>query len=100
MHCLDPRSHVQANFRYSSSQESSTAEYLYAILTHGVDVSSPKRSWPAFVKIQFPNESCTAYLDDGIDLMARFPQIIGEYIPRPQFGRQATRRRRRKDGEA
>jgi hypothetical protein len=83
---------------FEPTPESSTvARYMYSILTHAVDAASPKRSWPAFVRVQFPNEPCTAYLDDGIDLMARFPQIVSEYIPKQTFGRQATPRRRRKE---
>jgi hypothetical protein len=73
------------------------AQYMYSILTHGVDVNAPKRAWPAFVKIQFPDETCTAYLDGGIDLLARFPQVVSEYVPKLEFGRKVTRRRQRKE---
>ncbi|PWU12128.1 MAG: hypothetical protein C5B51_01225 [Terriglobia bacterium] len=83
------------------SSDDGTSRYLYAILTHGVDLNSPKRNWPAFISVQFPNAECTAYLDDGIDLMARFPEIVAEYIPKLQFGAGATvtkRRRKKEEG--
>ena len=82
-------------FDRSDRQEASQQQsFLYAILTHGVDNNSPKRSWPAFVRIQFPNETCTEFVDEGIDLLARFPEIVAEYIPRPQVLSQPTKRRR------
>jgi hypothetical protein len=79
--------------------EQNDAEYLYAILTHGVDSNSEKRSWPAFIKIQFPNETCSKYVDEGIDLLARFPQLKAEYIPSAKVIRQANKRYIRKQKE-
>jgi hypothetical protein len=74
--------------------------FLYAILTHGVDVNSPKRSWPAFVKIQFPNSDCTQYVDEGINLLTRFPEVAAEYLPNFATKRQPSRRKQKKLGEA
>lgn len=67
--------------------------FMYAILTHRVDVMAEKRAWPAFIRIQFPNASSTKYLDEGINLLARFPELIAEYIPKSAS--QFKRRRRR-----
>jgi hypothetical protein len=80
--------------------EEASEEFLYGILTHVVDSEAPKRSWPAFVRVQFPNETCTKYVDDGIDLMKRFPDIVAGYIPKQEFGGQrlTKRRRRREEG--
>jgi hypothetical protein len=84
-------------FDKNELQESShQPSFLYAILTHGVDTNSPKRSWPAFVRVQFPNETCTDFVDEGIDLFARFPAIVAEYIPKPQILSQPMKRRRKK----
>jgi hypothetical protein len=74
-------------------------QYLYAILTHGVDSNSEKRSWPGFVKIQFPNESCKEYMDEGIDLLARFPDLRAQYIPSARVLLRLKRRTSRKQGQ-
>jgi hypothetical protein len=71
-------------------------QYVYAILTHGVDPNSEKRSWPGFIKIQFPNETCTKYIDEGIDLLARFPDLRTQYIPNGQVLLRLKRRTFRK----
>jgi hypothetical protein len=71
-------------------------DFLYAILTYGIDVLAPKRSWPAFMKIQFPNETFTGFIGEGIDLFKRFPDLVAEYVPKPSFERQMTKRRRKK----
>jgi hypothetical protein len=73
--------------------------YLYAMLTHGVDDNSEKRSWPAFIKIQFPDKSCSRFLDEGIDLLARFPELRAAYIPTADRIQQMKRRRARKQDE-
>jgi hypothetical protein len=78
---------------FDSDGERNDAQSLYAILTHGVDENSEKRSWPAFVKIQFPNETCKRYVDDGIDLLARFPDLEAEYVPSAQAISQLRARR-------
>lgn len=78
---------------FDSDGERNDAKYLYAILTHGVDENSEKRSWPAFVKIQFPNETCKRYVDEGIDLLARFPDLEAEYVPSAQTISQLKERR-------
>jgi hypothetical protein len=62
-----------------------TASYLYSLLIHGVDTLSRRRSVPAFARIQFPNHNCTKYLDDGIDLFKRFPEIAEQYIGKARF---------------
>jgi hypothetical protein len=91
---------------FSSDEEADTngeiskPRYLYCILSYGIDPNSPKRSWPAFVRVQFPDEKCAKYLDDGIDLFARFPEIVSEYIPKPTFARQPAKRRRKKKEQA
>jgi hypothetical protein len=71
-------------------------DFLYAILTYAIDVLAPKRSWPAFMKIRFPNEKFTDYIGEGIDLFKRFPDLVAEYIPKPSFGQQITKKRRKK----
>lgn len=71
-------------------------DFLYAILTYGIDVLAPKRSWPAFMKIEFPNEKFTGFIGEGIDLFRRFPDLVAEYVPKPSFERQMTKRHRRK----
>ncbi len=92
------RATLAANGQYSlfgSESDSASAQYLYSILTHVVDVNSEKRSWPAFIKIQFPNATCTGYVDDGIDLLARFPDLRAEYLPSATALNQLRRRRLR-----
>jgi hypothetical protein len=86
----------QQSFAWAEDAEPSGSEFLYAILTYGIDINSPKRSWPAFINIQFPNEDFTRYINDGIDLFRRFPDLVAEYIPKPSFGGQIKRRRRRR----
>ncbi len=92
------RATLAANGQYSlfgSEPELASAQYLYSILTHVIDVNSEKRSWPAFIKIQFPNATCTEYLDEGIDLLARFPDLRAEYLPSATVLTQLRRRRLR-----
>jgi len=83
-----------------SPNEPSTAIYLYAILTHGVDSDSPKRSRPAFALFQFPNEACTAYVDEGINLFRRFPDLVADYIEPSQAEAQVKHRRFKKPESA
>jgi hypothetical protein len=75
-------------------------DQLYAILTHGVDVTSRRRSRPAFVKFQFPNRDCSRYVDDGIDMFKRFPDIVNEYITNVSAEVETKRRRIQKKGVA
>ena len=49
-------------------EQPSGENYLYAILIHGVDVLSKRRSRPAFARIEFPDGDCKRYLPGGIDL--------------------------------
>ena len=78
-------SNGQLNFFVEEQEEQpKEASYLYAILTHGVDVESPKRSMPWFARIQFPNEDCSEYVDDGIDLFKRFDDVVTEYLPQEE----------------
>lgn len=74
--------------------------YLYSILTYGIDLKSEKRSIPSFVRIQFPNADCTKYVDEGIDLFKRFPEIVAEFIPKPQFGSKVKEKRRKQQKPA
>lgn len=69
-------------------------QYMYAILTHGVDVNADKRAWPAYVRIQFPNASLTEYQDEGIDLFRRFPELVKEFVPKSAY---EFKRRRQRD---
>ncbi len=92
------RATLAANGQYSlfaPESGSASAQYLYAILTHVIDVNSERRSWPAFIRIQFPNATCTEYVDDGIDLLARFPDLRAEYLPSATVLSQLRRRRLR-----
>jgi hypothetical protein len=88
----------QRSFAWNDLEDVSAEEpsFLYTILAYGIDVLSPKRSWPAFIKVQFPNQDCTRYVCEGIDLFQRFPDLVSEYVPKPSFERQITKRRRRK----
>ena len=85
----------QYTLSFASDSDLPAAQYLYAILTHVVDVNSERRAWPAFVRIQFPNANCTAYVDEGIDLLARFPDLRAEYVPSATVLSQLRRRRLR-----
>lgn len=85
-------------FVEESHEQTQGASYLYAILTHGVDADSPKRSIPWFARIQFPNEDCTDYVDEGIDLFKRFPAIVADYVPQETPEVQPNRRQKRKFG--
>jgi hypothetical protein len=73
-------------------------KYLYAILTYGIDTSAKKREQPAFVKIEFPNCTCTEPVDEGINLIKRYPEIAMQYLSKPSFDAAVTERpaRRRK----
>lgn len=84
---------------FVSADDSEEDAYLYAILTHAVDPNSERRSWPAFIKIQFPNKTCTEYVDEGIDLLSRFPELRAEYIPTAEQLRQIKLRRVRRKKE-
>jgi hypothetical protein len=72
--------------------ETEQAKYLYSILTYGINTESENRSLPAFVRIQFPNKTCTQYVDAGIDLMAKFPDIVAEYVPQPNAKAAVTQK--------
>ena len=85
-------------YLFPTGGNSDDARYLYAILTHVIDLNSEKRSWPAFVKIQFPNEACEKYVDEGIDLLERFPDLTAEYIPSANAIRSLKRRHIHKEG--
>jgi hypothetical protein len=85
---------------FTTTTNLSDSGYLYAILTHGVDENSERRSWPAFIKIQFPDQNCSRYLDEGIDLSARFPELRDAYIPTANRIQQLKRKRARKNKEA
>lgn len=53
---------------------------LYGLIIHGPEaygVKTPLRYIPGFVRVAFPNRSCSAYLD-CLDLKARFPQLFAE----------------------
>jgi hypothetical protein len=72
--------------------------YLYAVLIHGVDVLSERRSRPAFARIEFPDQECRRFLAGGIDLFMRFPEVVSEYIgevsePNAEPRRRQWRRR-------
>lgn len=58
---------------------------LYAILLHGHTKDDP--TYPSFMRIVFPNNDCTAYLPDHIDLIHRFSEIREQVpvvdIPKP-----------------
>jgi len=84
---------------FASTGNPTDTKYAYAILTHGVDLNSDKRSWPAFVKIQFPNETCTEYLDEGIDLLGRFADLKAQYVPSAKVILRLKQRRIRKEKE-
>jgi hypothetical protein len=84
----------QLNF-FDSGLEATAPQYLYAILTHVLDQKSERRSWPALVQIQFPNSTCTRYVDEGIDLLARFPDLASEYLPSAEALNQLRRRQMR-----
>lgn len=88
----------QLSFSWTDEQEPNESDerFLYAILTYGIDVNSPKRSWPAFITFQFPNRDLTKYVCEGIDMFKRFPDLVSEYVPKPTLDRQLSRRRRRK----
>ena len=86
---------------YSTNiEEAGPDDLLYAILTHGVDVNSRRRSRPAFARFQFPNSDCTKYVDEGIDLFRRFPEIINEYITNVADEVQPKKRQIQKHGTA
>jgi hypothetical protein len=84
-------------FEYNDVDSERT--FLYGILTHGVDSKSARRSRPAFARVQFPNQDCTEYVDDGIDLFKRFPEIVSEYIAQPTMTEVRPQRRKTKRAE-
>lgn len=51
--------------------------YTYAILVTGG--TKANRRVPGFARIVFPNSDCTGFIDDGIDLMVRYPGVINEF---------------------
>jgi hypothetical protein len=73
--------------------------YLYAILTYAIDVLSENRKFPAFVRVQFPNADCTAYIDKGIDLFGRFPEVVAEYMPSNEVQLVPRKRKAKAQGE-
>ena len=81
---------------FKAADEFDPSRFLYAILTHGVDTNSERRSWPAFVRIQFPDETCTKYVDEGIDLLSRFPELRAEYVPTATVMLRLRQRARKK----
>jgi hypothetical protein len=81
---------------FEAIEDTDPDDLLYAILTHGVDVTSRRRSRPGFARFQFPNQDCTKYVDEGIDLFRRFPEIVDEYIPTTAITEAEPKKRRAK----
>lgn len=71
-------------------------QYLYSILTYAIDSEAKNREQPAFIKIEFPNATCTAPVDAGIDLVKRYPEIAIRYLSRPSFDAAVTERERKR----
>lgn len=67
-------------------------KFLYSILTYGIDQKAKNRDVPAFIKIEFPNSKCTAPVDDGINLVGRYPDISMKYLTKPSFEAAVTER--------
>ena len=70
--------------------------FLYSILTYGIDQNAKNRDVPAFIKIEFPNSGCTAPVDEGINLVKRYPDISMKYLTKPSFDAAVTERERRR----
>ena len=70
--------------------------HLYAILTYGIDAKAEKRGQPWFIKIEIPNAECTASVDEGIDLIKRYPDIAQLYLSKPSFEAAVRERPKRK----
>jgi hypothetical protein len=85
---------------FNAIEDTDADDLLYTILTHGVDVTSRRRSRPGFAKFQFPNRDCSKYVDDGIDLFKRFPDTVNEYITDVTAEVEPKRRRFPKKGTA
>jgi len=79
--------------------ESAQPRFMYAVLTYGI-ASSDKRSRPWFVRVQFLNDFCTEYVDRGIDLISKFPDVVsiytqsadvsGDVKERPRWGKRKS----------
>lgn len=65
---------------FGEDEDADSGGYLYAICLHGVDVNSQNRSRPAFARVRFPNKHFSGYVGDGIDLWAKFPDIVAQYV--------------------
>jgi hypothetical protein len=77
-------------------EENEKPKFLYSILTYGIDSKANNRETPAFIKIEFPNSKCTAPVDEGINLVKRYPEISMKYLTKPSFDAAVTERERRK----
>lgn len=94
------RSTLATNGQYEMFEQDEVPEeekpkFLYSILTYGIDCKSKNRDVPAFVKIEFPNKKCTAPVDEGINLVKRYPAIAMNYLSKPSFEAAVTERRRK-----
>ena len=78
------------------NDEQQQAQFLYAILTYGIDCNAKDREQVAFVKIEFPNDRCTKPLDRGINLVSRYPDIAMQYLSKPSFDAAVAERPNRK----
>src|ERR1700734_132264 len=83
------------SFEDEAQPDIDPATFLYAVLTYGI-ASQDNRSRPWFVRVQFLNEVCTAYVDSGIDLVSKFPDIVSKYVPNADFSANVKERRWRK----
>ncbi len=57
------------SFEEQTLPEVDPASFLYAVLTYGI-ASQDKESALVYIRVQFLNENCTAYVDKGIDLVS------------------------------
>lgn len=55
---------------------------LYSILLHGAVHREPAQ--PAFMVVRFPTTDCTAYFDERLDLLARYPNAASSVDPVPE----------------
>lgn len=78
------------------SEDEEAAEFLYAILTYGIDCNAKEREQVAFVKIEFPNVLCSAPVDDGINLVSRYPDMAMQYLSKPSFDAAVAEKPNRK----
>lgn len=56
-------------------QKNNSDTFIYAFIIHRPIPEEPK--YPEFIRIAFPNESCTKFID-YIDLFKRFPNFVEE----------------------